>query len=375
MSRKLGRPGHAPVHRPRVAFVVNAQEGIGVRRADEFARRLAPDLHVDIFPGANRVPFEYLAFTQLVYVIDAGRRGFPAAVRAKIAGRLVVVELGDPQRALYRADGRGHLAVAAGGLIDWLTTRRATAVVVRGRGLAAELSVRVPWIEIPDGVDIDMFRADGGAAVRAKLDIPRDALVVGLVGSLAWSEQLGMGYGWDVTEALAFLRDEPVVGLIVGDGPGVQRLRTRAAELRVSEKLLLPGRVAHRAIPRYLSAMDVCVSTQSNDSIGRSRTTAKLPEYLACDRYVLATAVGAAAEVLPDEMLLPFHGHSDREHPARLADRIRTLVPRRQDLRAGAGTRAIAVDRYDYDLLADRLKGFLCSLIGGAGPTEQRRPG
>jgi hypothetical protein len=109
--------------------------------------------------------------------------------------------------------------------------------------------------------------------------------------------------------------------------------------------------------------MDVCISTQSNDAVGRSRTTAKLPEYLACDRYILATAVGAAAEVLPPEMLLPYLGSHDPSHPERVAGRLAELLSRQEDLRRGAGTRPIALQRYSYPVLAGRLGEFLRRVI------------
>jgi hypothetical protein len=50
--------------------------------------------------------------------------------------------------------------------------------------------------------------------------------------------------------------------------------------------------------------MDICLSTQTNDVVGWVRTTGKLPLYLAAGRYVLASRVGEAARVLPEEMLV-----------------------------------------------------------------------
>jgi hypothetical protein len=61
-------------------------------------------------------------------------------------------------------------------------------------------------------------------------------------------------------------------------------------------------------------------------------------------------------------MLVPYSGSYDPAYPARLADRIVELVPRQAELRAGAGTRAIAVDRYEYRALGERLSGFLQAL-------------
>jgi glycosyltransferase involved in cell wall biosynthesis len=349
--------------RPRVAIVVNAVRGNMVRRGHELARHMR-GLDITVLPGANHWARKRFVAVDLVYVIDPGRRGLPAAFVARLSGRPVVVEMGDPQGDLYQAEGRGRASILAGRAIDRVATRRATAVVVRGRGLARVLDIRVPWIEIPDGVDPELFRPGLESRVRDELGIPEDALVVGLVGSLSWAPGAGIGYGWDIIEALA-LTGGPVWGLLVGHGTGVARLRERARELRVGDRLVLAGAVPHRIVPQYIGAMDVCISTQSDDAIGRSRTTAKLPEYLACDRFVLATAVGGAAEVLPPEMLLPYEGQRDDQHPARLAQRLTQLAARQPELRRGVGTRAIALERYAYSVLADRLSSFLTEMLSG----------
>jgi glycosyltransferase involved in cell wall biosynthesis len=340
-----------------------APEGNMVRRARVLREFLRPEFEVDIVAAPDRPPISLIRACDLVYVIDPGRVGFPAAVMGRLARRLVVVEMGDPQAALYRAQGRSRRSVLVGAAIDGLVTRYASAVVVRGNGLTAVLDVRVPWVEIPDGVDVDRFRPGLDGDLRRTLGIPPYALVAGLVGSLRAGARQEAIYGWDLVEALSLLRNEPVWGLVVGDGTGAEPLRRRAKELGVADRLVMPGFVPHSAVPPYIAAMDVCLSRQSNDAVGRSRTTAKLPEYLACDRYVLATAVGGAADVLPREMLLPYRGAHDPLHPRRLADRLAELVPLRAQLRRGAGTRRIALEHYRYERIASRLADFLRAVV------------
>ncbi|HSH62147.1 MAG TPA: glycosyltransferase [Acidimicrobiales bacterium] len=346
----------------RLAIVVN-RAGIQENRANAVAALLDPEFEVRVVVSASSSEVWNAArWADLMYIIDPGKKGFPAAALGRLKGRPVVVEMGDPQGPLYRAQGRASPAVLTGALMDALVARRATGVVVRGRRLAEDLGVRVPWIEVPDGVDIDVFRPLPVEDLRRSLGLSEETLVVGLTGSLQMAGRPPRTYGWDIVDALAHLRDQPVRGLIVGDGPGRAWLQRRASDLGVADRLLLPGRVAHAEVPRYISAMDVCVSTQSNDLIGRARTTAKLPEYLACDRYVLATMVGGAVDVLPPEMLCPYQGSHDVTHPERLARRLAALVPRRAELSAGAGTRSIACARYAYPMLADRLVSFFREL-------------
>jgi glycosyltransferase involved in cell wall biosynthesis len=292
-------------------------------------------------------------------VIDPGRHGFVAALAARTGGRLTIVEVGDPQAALYRAQGRSAAAAAIGGAVDAAVARGASGIVYRGRELADTLKPHAPWLVLPDGVDVERFRPAPADEHRRRLGIPHNALVAGVVGTIAWSPVRRSAYGLDVIEALSRIPDAPVHALIVGGGDGLEHLRRRARELGVSDRVTLTGARPHDEIAGLLNAMDVCVSTQTNDAIGRGRTTAKLPEYLACDRYVLATSVGTAAEVLPQEMLLPFAAAVDDGHSQRLAEALTALIPRRTTLRAGAGTRRIALERFDYRILADRLSTFV----------------
>src|SRR5205814_9698643 len=119
------------------------------------------------------------------------------------------------------------------------------------------------------------------------------------------------------------------------------------------------GRRPMSELPSLINACDVCLSTQTNDVPGNVRTTGKLPLYLACGRYVLASRVGEAARVLPADMLVPYDGTVDRGYPARLAERIRELIGDRVRLRLGTAGVAIARNHFDYDRLATRVESVL----------------
>jgi glycosyltransferase involved in cell wall biosynthesis len=351
MGRRSGR---------RVAFVVNSP--FMQERANALAANLGDGVETMVADGARGEAVAAIRASDLVYVIDAGRRGSGAALAGRLRRKTVVVELGDPQGELYQAQQRRRPAVWTGRLLDRVVTTHADGVAVRGRRLAEILGVRVPWVEITDGVDVGVFRPVADDGLRRGLGIPDDVLVAGLAGTIRPQRRPGLGYGWDLVEMLAELRDEPVWGLVVGGGPALPALRRRAVELGVADRLVTPGAVSRAEMPRFLAAMDVCISTQTNDAIGRSRTTAKLPEYAACDRYILATEVGGAADVLPAEMLLPYDGSYDPGYPVRLARRIAELAPRRLELRRGGGTRPIALERYSYPKLGRRLGAFLESV-------------
>ena len=91
---------------------------------------------------------------------------------------------------------------------------------------------------------------------------------------------------------------------------------------------MFAGRRPLTELPALLAACDICLSTQTNDVPGNVRTTGKLPLYLACGRYILASNVGEAARVLPPEMLVPY----DEQTPpaAKPAAPVAPVLPSRR---------------------------------------------
>jgi glycosyltransferase involved in cell wall biosynthesis len=278
---------------------------------------------------------------------------------AKLLGRRCIVEVGDPQATLYAAQDRSLAAVLAGRTIDLTVGAVADGVVLRGRGLVEAFALRCPWTVITDGVDAARFAPRDARGIRARLGFAADTLVVGVVGSITWSPHRSWCYGAEIVDTLGYLKEHNVRGLIVGDGSGLEPLRRRAAERGVADRVVFTGRVSHDEVPEMLAAMDVCVSTQTDDPIGRGRTTAKLPEYMAADRFILATRVGEAARLLPEEMLIDYGGTSDATYAPRLAARLLdfAIIPRSS--RPPAGTRAIAMARFDYSSIVERWESFV----------------
>jgi glycosyltransferase involved in cell wall biosynthesis len=354
-----------------VLFLVNGdpQSAMG-DRASAFARRLSPRWRSVLAwrtgsrRDAQRAFDEALAATRpdVVYVMDLAVAGVAAAARWRIRHQAaVIVDTGDAITALARSAGRNPLALAATAGLERTGLWLADHVVVRGTRHHELLTAegRASTV-IPDGVDLQAFSAVDPAPARADFRLG-DSFVVGLLGSCAWNPRLRIAYGWDIVDALALLRDVPVTALLIGDGSGIGHLQQRAAALGVADRLRFTGRRPLADLPALLSACDVCLSTQTNDLVGNVRTTGKLPLYLGCERFVLASAVGEAARVLPPEMLLPYDGVVDGGYPRRLAQRIRELLPRAPLV--SPVSRQIAAACFDYDRLASRVERVLDAVV------------
>jgi glycosyltransferase involved in cell wall biosynthesis len=216
---------------------------------------------------------------------------------------------------------------------------------------------------VPDGVDMDSAKPIDSISLKTELGLDNN-LVVGLVGTMSWSERHQMCYGWDIIEALALLKDLSVKALLVGDGDGRIILENRARALGVANRVVFTGRIPYYELSQYLSAMDVCVSTQSNDLVGMVRTTGKLPLYLAYGKYIIATDVGEASRVLPEVgCLLTYEGVRDDTYPARLVTQLRKLVAEPRLLDVTERARQVASDNFDYAILAQRVEKVCRDLV------------
>lgn len=362
-----------PTPRPHIAFVVNGgpDSAMGIRarslaaacgEAIRYAIAYREDSRLRSIGRFRRFLRDQRA--DVAYVLDMAYSGVLAAAghRLRYGGRMIV-DTGDAIAALARSSGmRGPVGVGLTAGLEQFGLRVADHIVVRGTHHAELLSRRgISATVIPDGVDVDEFAAGDGAAIRRELAL-EGRTVVGLVGSSVWSEKLGMCYGWDLVELLGLDRD--VCGLIVGDGSGIERLRRRADELGVLGRLRFAGRVAYPQLPDYIAAMDICLSTQSNDVVGRVRTTGKLPLYLAAGRFVLASRVGEAARVLPEEMLVDYRGVKDPAYPARLAGRLARFRAAVERARYADSMRSLARCHFAYPVLAEKLVNCVRRVIG-----------
>lgn len=349
----------------RVAFLVSGdQQSPMAYRARAFAQRLSNryDIRVAYREGNKFLAilrfcrFLWSAKPNLVYVFDISYSTVLAAfVLRLVYGNPVIVETGDEIYELMRSSGnRGRLGLW---LTYWLQefSLKADQAVVRGhfhqellkgRGINAEV--------IPDGVDTRQVFPKDGAALRERFGVNGE-LTIGLVGSSVWSEKLQMCYGWELVELLRLMKDQPVKGIIIGDGSGIAHLRARSRQYEIEDKIIFVGRVAYEQLPEHLAMIDVCLSTQTNDIVGQVRTTGKLPLYLAAGRFVLATRVGEAARVLSDEMLVNYEGVKDVDYPRKLKQRVDSILANRDSVDVSRESTAIAEKHFDYAVLIEQL--------------------
>ncbi|QEF97006.1 Putative glycosyltransferase EpsF [Stieleria maiorica] len=143
---------------------------------------------------------------------------------------------------------------------------------------------------IRNGVDCERFRADetNRAEVRAELNVPSSAPLVGIVAALRSEKNHAL-----LVRAAARLheRHPDLHWLVVGDGPEREGIENLARQLQVADRIHLLG--TRHDTPRLLSALDVFTLCSLNEA-----SPVSILEALACEVPVVASDVGSVGETV-----------------------------------------------------------------------------
>jgi glycosyltransferase involved in cell wall biosynthesis len=223
---------------------------------------------------------------------------------------------------------------------------------------------------VPGGVDTERYRPDAGTYApmvgnERTRERPETAAVELDGGTDSGTDFLTvrrlsprMGHGMLLRAFARLVRDHPESRLYVaGDGPLRGELESRAADLRIADRVTFLGYVPDEDLPRAYATADCFVlPTRKLEGFGLATL-----EALASGTPVVATPVGGTTEILsglrgddrvPTEMVV------DTVQAHALAERMGAWVALTSAQREGAGTacREHARQNYRWDRTADALE-------------------
>jgi hypothetical protein len=203
-------------------------------------------------------------------------------------------------------------------------------------------------------------RPEARGEIRRRLGIPENALVFGIVGSLAWNNRAGFCYGLELVAAMKRVAREDIRAVIVGDGDG--RARLDAMAKGCGRRCVFTGRVPREEVPAYLAAFDVASLPQSLDGVGMFRYTTKISEYLATGLPIVTGRLPLAYDLDGGWIWrLPGRAPWDDTYFDALAHLMETLTP--DELAAKRSAVPRCLPEFDRDRQVERVGSFLLDIL------------
>ncbi len=154
-----------------------------------------------------------------------------------------------------------------------------------------ELGVEARIAVVPTGIDVARFAAGRrDEALRRRLGVRTDGRLVLFVSRLAREKNIGV-----LLQALCDANDPTLVLVIAGDGPQREELERLAVELRIAERVVFLGVVAHDELPDLYASADAFVFPSTTETQGLVQA-----EALAAGAFVIAADVQPNRDVLGD---------------------------------------------------------------------------
>jgi glycosyltransferase involved in cell wall biosynthesis len=230
--------------------------------------------------------------------------------------------------------------------------------------LLGQRQVTTPITVIPTGIDLVEFGSGDGDAIRRRLNIPDDALLVGHVGRLAAEKNLDY-----LARALGiFLAEHPEAYLlVVGSGDYEDAVVEIVCDRAHVERIVMAGSQTGQDLVDAYAAMDVFAFSSQSETQGMVLT-----EAMAAGTPVIALDGPGVRDVLNDSngILLP-GDVADSEFAAALAN----LVSDRALLRRLGESAQQSVKDYGLQTCADQLLDLYAQLAAEYAKREDADPG
>jgi glycosyltransferase involved in cell wall biosynthesis len=263
---------------------------------------IAGQPHSQIVPASRKrnietfeMPFGRVNFTTIRAMIGLLHRIEPEIVVTHSRNDTWIAALGilfGKSRAKLVRTRHVSIPVKRGLRNRWLYGRRCARIVTTGEMIRNHLIEVLKLdpshvVSIPTGTDLSRYHAGDRAAARAKLGLPADKKLIGMVATLrSWKGHRFM------VDAMLDKRLDGAALVLVGDGPQEPMLLQQVEERGLKDRVIFAGR--REDVQDWLRAFDVfALPSTGNEGIPQA-----LMQAMATGLPVVTTPVGAIPELV-----------------------------------------------------------------------------
>jgi glycosyltransferase involved in cell wall biosynthesis len=258
-----------------------------------------------------------------------------AGVLAKRRWRVPLIMEVNAPLAAERMEYGGLSLKRLARLVEGMAWRRADAVLPVSQALAEHVR--------RSGVASDRIHVVANAVPRRTVMRPGTCAAEADNGLVTFGF-VGFARPWHglerVLDVLAKYADSPMRLLVVGDGPVLARLRSRARELGIASKLTFTGAIEHTEIPSRLAEVSIALQPD----VTPYASPLKLFEYMAAGCAIIAPDRANIREILEHERTALLFDPGAPEGLARAVDRLATDSSLRRRLGRAAAARVVERD-------------------------------
>ncbi len=166
----------------------------------------------------------------------------------------------------------------------------------------------------------------------------------------------------DVIRAIALL-PENVHFVIYGIGPDEAMLKKLSKESGTERRIHFMGQIGHDEMPRALKSCDIFIRPSRSEGMGNS-----FIEAMAAELPVIATQEGGIADFLFDAKRNPDKKPTgwavDKDSPEQIAEAVKDIIGNPLAVAQVLETaRELAIEKYDWNLIAARMKTLFDRLL------------
>jgi len=211
---------------------------------------------------------------------------------------------------------------------------------------------------VPNGVDVNKFKHyDKKEELLVKFGLKKDDVVIGFIGS--FSHWHGLGIFFDSFERI-LKENENAIFMLIGDGFDRSLLRKKIEKKSLKNRVIFTGLVSHRAIPDYLSIIDIVIAPYPELEMFYF-SPLKIFEYMAAAKPVVASRIGQISEIIVDGQNGFLFDSGDIDVFINILNRL--IKDRKLRKMIGIKARQTVCEKYTWEINARRIAQICNNLI------------